>query len=103
MEGQFFDVKVVYLFQIERHKQQVVKTLTLGSCPLNSLGSNKQVSIKGGYHSHVSLAVYPSKEYNLREFLTLFSSRIRIEEVNKKYYAHVMNMCFNRCLIQDYP
>ena len=47
------------LLQIEHPKQQVVKTLTLGSCPLNSVGSHKQVSIKGGYHSQVSFTAYP--------------------------------------------
>ena len=34
--NKFFDVKVVCLLKTKHHKQQVFKTLTLGSYPLNS-------------------------------------------------------------------
>ena len=58
----FLDVKVVCLLQTEHHKHQVVKTLTLGIWPLISVGSNKQVSIKGGitlrFPSLFTLAMY---------------------------------------------
>ena len=76
--NQFFDVKVVYLLQTSQVAG--VKTLFLGSWPLNSIGSNKQLSTNGDITLRFH---YPCKVYylGLRELLKTGSSKVRIPEV----------------------
>ena len=79
--NKYFVVKVVYLLQIEHHKQQMVKTLTPRQLALNSWGQINKSSSKGVITLRFSLLFTLAKW-----LLTTGSSRVRIEDVKNKYY-----------------